>query len=482
MSGGTSGGGSGGGMTINEYGIAVPIMPPASSGGAAIPPTGMSAGGGSMPPGIMGGATRERGPPQHASAHHDAALPPHIRGRAPPLSYGGSGGGGVILDRRDSEFLASLEGRSAGAHVGGCGGGGGGMGGGMGGAGAMGYDGGYGGGYGGGGMSGGDGGGATHYGPIGSKYPSAQGNYETLASHDRGGYNGYNGYNGSVRGFGYGSGGGYGEQGPCAMSSTDAAFLAELEAPTVYAPAYAQTQPPSAYLAPQRQHAPQHQHVPLPHMPLHMPHMPPTHMPSREELTFLRELEGSNRGGLDGGGGYGGGHLPYEEGGAYIGARGDPMWAHDAPHPNRAGSEFRGGGGGGGEFRGGGGGGGGEFRGGGGGGGGEFSGGGGGEFRGGGGGEFRGGGGGRGDVGRQPPPSQMYPDTSRPPKMARTGPHPRGAPPAAVPAPAKGGVPRSGVNGCPEEGVNGNWRCTGCMNINFGHRFTCNRCKTPKGV
>jgi hypothetical protein len=74
----------------------------------------------------------------------------------------------------------------------------------------------------------------------------------------------------------------------------------------------------------------------------------------------------------------------------------------------------------------------------------------------------------------------MYPDTSRPPKMARTGPHPRGASPAAVPAPAKGGVPRSGVNGCPEEGINGNWRCTGCMNINFGHRFTCNRCKTPK--
>ena len=144
------------------------------------------------------------------------------------------------------------------------------------------------------------------------------------------------------------------------------------------------------------------------------------------------------------------------------------MWAHDAPHPNRAGSEFRDGGGGS-EFRDGGG-------------GGEFRGGGGGKFRGGGGGEFRGGGGGRGDVGRQPPPSQMYPDTSRPPKMARTGPHPRGAPPAAVPAPAKGGVPRSGVNGCPEEGVNGNWRCTGCMNINFGHRFTCNRCKTPKGV
>lgn len=46
-------------------------------------------------------------------------------------------------------------------------------------------------------------------------------------------------------------------------------------------------------------------------------------------------------------------------------------------------------------------------------------------------------------------------------------------------APARG-MPLSGVNGCPEEGRNGNWRCEHCMNINFGHRGSCNRCKAAK--
>ena len=42
------------------------------------------------------------------------------------------------------------------------------------------------------------------------------------------------------------------------------------------------------------------------------------------------------------------------------------------------------------------------------------------------------------------------------------------------------GVPVSGVNGCPKEGEKGNWRCRTCMNVNFGHRSVCNRCKLPK--
>ena len=42
------------------------------------------------------------------------------------------------------------------------------------------------------------------------------------------------------------------------------------------------------------------------------------------------------------------------------------------------------------------------------------------------------------------------------------------------------GIPIGGVNGCPREGEKGNWRCTECSNINFGHRDNCNRCRASR--